>query len=51
MNLAIWAIAVAVLWSNTEILLLHKQNGTKPSPNFWISITFAIIALIIWIIE
>lgn len=50
MNWVIWATILAVIWTNNEILNQHMQNKTKPSYNFWVSVTFSVIALAGWFI-
>lgn len=40
---------MAVILSNNEILDIHQKNGTRPSYNFWISVAFTFIALVLWI--
>lgn len=50
MDYIIWAILIALIWSNNEILDTHMKNKTKPSYNFWISVIFTVVALIGWII-
>lgn len=50
MDYIIWAILIALIWSNNEILDTHMKNKTKPSYNFWISVIFTVTALIGWMI-
>ena len=45
----VWAIMMATICSNNEILDMHRKNGTKPSFHFWISVMFTFIALVLWI--
>lgn len=51
MDYIIWAVLMTVIWSNNEILNQHQKNKTKPSYNFWCSVMFETIGLVLWIIN